>query len=63
MAERIYVKGHKGILYVKDSKSYKPLVCLISTSIDRSANTSETVSYTHLDVYKRQESYTGYLQY
>ena len=45
MAERIYVKGHTGILYVKDSKSYKPLVCLTSTSVDRSVNTSEMVNY------------------
>lgn len=45
MAERIYVKGHTGILSVKDSKSYKPLVCLTSTSVDRSVNTSEMVNY------------------
>jgi hypothetical protein len=43
--ERVYVKGHTGILYVKDSKSYKPLVCLTSTSVDRSVNTSEMVNY------------------
>ena len=45
MAERIYVKGHTGILSVKDASTYKPLVCLTSTSIDRSANTSEMVNY------------------
>ena len=45
MAERIYVKGHTGILSVKDATTYKPLVCLTSTSIDRSANTSEMVNY------------------
>ena len=45
MAERIYVKGHTGILYVKDTTTYKPLVCLTSTSVDRSANTSEMVNY------------------
>ena len=45
MAERIYVKGHTGILSVKDASTYKPLVCLTSTSVDRSANTSETVNY------------------
>ena len=45
MAERIYVKGHTGILSVKDASSYKPLVCLTSTSVDRSANTSEMVNY------------------
>ena len=45
MAERIYVKGHTGILYVKDATTYKPLVCLTSTSVDRSANTSEMVNY------------------
>lgn len=43
--ERIYVKGHTGILSVKDGASYKPLVCLTSTSIDRTANTSEMVNY------------------
>ena len=43
--ERVYVKGHTGILSVKDEASYKPLVCLTSTSIDRSANTSEMVNY------------------
>ena len=42
---RIYVKGHTGVLYVKDETSYKPLVCLTSTSVDRSANTSEMVNY------------------
>ena len=45
MAERIYKKGHKGILSVKDASTYKPLVCLTSTSVDRSANTSEMVNY------------------
>ena len=45
MAERIYKKGHTGILSVKDASTYKPLVCLTSTSIDRSANTSEMVNY------------------
>ena len=45
MEERTYVKGHTGILSVKDSKSYKPLVCLTSTSVDRSVNTSEMVNY------------------
>ena len=45
MAERIYKKGHTGILYVKDATTYKPLVCLTSTSADRSANTSEMVNY------------------
>ena len=45
MAERIYVKGHTGILSVKDATTYKPLVCLTSTSVDRSANTSEMVNY------------------
>ena len=43
--ERVYVKGHTGILSVKDATSYKPLVCLTSTSVDRSANTSEMVNY------------------
>ena len=43
--ERIYVKGHTGILSVKDASTYKPLVCLTSTSVDRSANTSEMVNY------------------
>lgn len=43
--ERIYVKGHTGILSVKDASAYKPLVCLTSTSVDRSANTSEVVNY------------------
>ena len=45
MAEKIYVKGHSGILSVKDASTYKPLVCLTSTSVDRSANTSEMVNY------------------
>ena len=45
MAERIYVKGHTGILSVKDASTYKPLVCLTSTSVDRSANTSDMVNY------------------
>ena len=45
MAERIYTKGHTGILSVKDATTYKPLVCLTSTSVDRSANTSEMVNY------------------
>jgi len=45
MAERIYKKGHTGILSVKDATSYKPLVCLTSTSVDRSANTSEMINY------------------
>ena len=45
MAERIYKKGHTGILSVKDATTYKPLVCLTSTSVDRSANTSEMVNY------------------
>ena len=45
MAERIYTKGHTGILSVKDTATYKPLVCLTSTSVDRSANTSEMVNY------------------
>ena len=45
MAERIYKKGHTGILSVKDASTYKPLVCIDSTSIDRSANTSEMVNY------------------
>ena len=43
--ERIYVKGHTGVLYVKDTATYKPLVCITSTSVDRSANTSEMVNY------------------
>ena len=43
--ERVYVKGHTGILSVKDASTYKPLVCLTSTSVDRSANTSEVVNY------------------
>ena len=43
--ERVYVKGHTGILSVKDASTYKPLVCLTSTSVDRSANTSEMVNY------------------
>ena len=43
--ERIYVKGHTGILSVKDASTYKPLVCITSTSVDRSANTSEMVNY------------------
>ena len=43
--ERIYKKGHTGILSVKDASTYKPLVCLTSTSVDRSANTSEMVNY------------------
>ncbi len=45
MAEKNYVKGYTGILSVKDASTYKPLVCLTSTSIDRSANTSEMVNY------------------
>ena len=45
MAEQVYVKGHTGVLSVKSASSYKPLVCLTSTSIDRSANTSEMVNY------------------
>ena len=45
MAERIYKKGHTGILSVKDASTYKPLVCLTSTSVDRSANTSEMINY------------------
>ena len=45
MAERIYVKGHTGILSVKDATTYKPLVCLTSTSVGRSANTSQMVNY------------------
>ena len=45
MAERIYKKGHTGILSVKDATTYKPLVCLTSSSVDRSANTSEMVNY------------------
>ena len=45
MAERIYKKGHTGILSVKDASTYKPLVCLTSSSVDRSANTSEMVNY------------------
>jgi hypothetical protein len=45
MAERTYVKGHTGILSVKDASTYKPLVCLTSTSVDRSVNTSEMVNY------------------
>ena len=45
MAERTYVKGHTGILSVKDATTYKPLVCLTSTSVDRSVNTSEMVNY------------------
>ncbi len=45
MAERIYKKGHTGILSVKDTATYKPLVCITSTSVDRSANTSEMVNY------------------
>ena len=43
--ERTYVKGHTGILSVKDATTYKPLVCLTSTSVDRSVNTSEMVNY------------------
>lgn len=43
--ERVYVKGHTGVLYVKDTATYKPLVCITSTSVDRSANTSEMVNY------------------
>lgn len=45
MAEQVYVKGHTGVLSVKSASSYAPLVCLTSTSIDRSANTSEMVNY------------------
>ena len=45
MAERIYKKGHTGILSVKDATSYKPLVCITSTAVDRSANTSDMVNY------------------
>jgi hypothetical protein len=47
MAERIYVKGHTGILSVKDASTYKPLVCLTSTSVDRSVNTSEWLIIAH----------------
>ncbi len=45
MAERIYKKGHTGILSVKDATTYKPLVCLTSSSVDRSANTSDMINY------------------
>ena len=43
--ERIYQKGITGVLSAKDETAYKPLVCLTSTSVDRSANTSEMVNY------------------
>ncbi len=62
--ERVYVKGHTGILSVKDASSYKPLVCLTSTSVDRSATTSEMVNYctqgetvTQLDSISRSVSF------
>ena len=45
MSERIYKKGHTGKLSFKDATTYKPLVCITSTSVDRSANTSEMVNY------------------
>ena len=45
MKERIYKKGITGVLSAKDETAYKPLVCLTSTSVDRSANTSEMVNY------------------
>ena len=66
MAERIYKKGHTGILSVKDASTYKPLVCLTSTSVDRSANTSEMVNYctegetvTQIDSISRSVSFDG----
>ena len=43
--ERVYVKGHTGILSVKDDTAYKPLVCLTSTAGDMSTETSERVNY------------------
>ena len=43
--ERVYVKGHTGILSVKDGAAYKPLVCLTSTAGDMSTETSERVNY------------------
>ena len=66
MAERIYKKGHTGILSVKDATTYKPLVCLTSTSVDRSANTSEMVNYctegetvTQIDSISRSVNFDG----
>ena len=66
MAERIYKKGHTGILSVKDASTYKPLVCLTSTSVDRSANTSEMVNYctegetvTQIDSISRSVNFDG----
>ena len=43
--ERVYVKGHTGILSVKDETAYKPLVCLTSTAGDMTSTTSERVNY------------------
>ena len=63
---RVYVKGHTGILSVKDATDYKPLVCLTSTSVDRSANTSEMINYctqgetvTQIDSITRSVSFDG----
>lgn len=45
MAKKKMVKGYTGILSIKDASAYKPLVCLTSTSVERSAETSDMVNY------------------
>lgn len=45
MATKKMIKGYTGILSIKDTSTFKPLVCLTNTSIDRSAETSDVVNY------------------
>ena len=39
------IEGHTGLLSVYRTAAYKPLVCLISTSLERSAVTTEKTNY------------------
>lgn len=45
MAQSNEIKGATGILYLKKSGEFKPIVCLTSTSISRVANVIEKINY------------------
>jgi hypothetical protein len=40
-----YIKGHAGLLSIYDTAAYKPIVCLTSTSMERTAELTEKVNY------------------
>lgn len=42
---RSYVKGHTGVLSVQDATAFKPIVCLVSSSMSRVAEMIEKINF------------------